>query len=79
MACGRLFEGVAKAEGTVIIPPEITNMLGRSPHEYFQAGMDLVNYNNNKGMEKNDKKMDAVDSKALEFWNGLYDNSTYWF
>lgn len=52
-------------------------MLGRSPHEFFQAGMDLVNHNNNKGMEKKEKMAPQGQSKALEFWVNWYDNVTY--
>lgn len=40
VACGRLFEGVMKGEGKAI-PAEVSNKLGRSPHEYFQAGMQM--------------------------------------
>lgn len=42
VACGRLFEGVVKADGVTAIPAEITNLLGKSPHEYFQAGMEMM-------------------------------------
>ena len=48
-----MFEGVAKSEGVSNIPSEITNMLGKSPHEYFLANMDLVNFNNKgQGQER---------------------------
>lgn len=56
MACGRLFEGVAKSEGFNSIPTEITNNLGKSPHEYFLARMDLVSRSNNQ-QEKGDRRM----------------------
>ena len=64
MACGRLFEGVTKAEGVTIIPPEITNLLGKSPHEYFQARMEMINFNNNKTQEKKEKKVVQLENKA---------------
>lgn len=51
-----------------MIPPEITNLLGKSPHEYFQAGMELVNHNNTKGPRANPvANQPAVPVKTLEF------------
>jgi hypothetical protein len=32
-----------KSEGATALPSEVTNLLGKSPHEYFQAGMEMVN------------------------------------
>ena len=62
MACGRLFEGVMKSEG-MTLPAEVTNLLGKSPHEYFQAGMEMVNYNTKKNASE---KKGAV-SNSIEF------------
>ena len=52
MACGRLFEGVAAEEGFKQLSPDIMNMLGKSPHEYFYAHMELIG----KTSEKTGKK-----------------------
>ncbi len=65
VACGRLFEGVAKSQGKTHIPPEITNLLGKSPHEWFQAGMQLLNYSQ-KGQEKSEIK-EKVNKQSIEF------------
>lgn len=66
MACGRLFEGVLKSEGATMIPAEVTNLLGKSPHEYFQAGMEMVNHNNKK--QSSDRKApNATPTNPLEF------------
>jgi hypothetical protein len=46
-----------------MIPAEITSLLGKSPHEYFQAGMEMVNYNNTKGASE--KKAANPAGKAL--------------
>ena len=62
MACGRLFEGVMKSEG-MTLTAEVTNLLGKSPHEYFQAGMEMVNYNTKKNASE---KKGAV-SNSIEF------------
>lgn len=66
MACGRLFEGTARSEGITSIPSEITDMLGKSPHEYFLAGMDLTNFTNTKGQDRKEPKQG--DKASIKFW-----------
>jgi len=51
-----------KSEG-MTLPAEVTNLLGKSPHEYFQAGMEMVNYNTKKNASE---KKGAV-SNSIEF------------
>lgn len=47
-------------------------MLGKSPHEYFQARMELANYHNKVQAQAQDKKLQkpipAVEKKSIEFW-----------
>ncbi len=57
-----------------MIPAEITNLLGKSPHEYFQARMEMINYSNNKGQEKKDKKLPLTATKMNQVENKAEEN-----
>lgn len=41
MACGRLFEYSEANQTKNTIPAEITGKLGRAPHLYYEAAMEL--------------------------------------
>jgi hypothetical protein len=51
-----------KSEG-MALPAEVTNLLGKSPHEYFQAGMEMVNHNT----KKNASEKKGAASNSIEF------------
>lgn len=37
------------------LPEQITNELGKSPHQYFTAGMEATSFINNGGKKKENK------------------------
>lgn len=37
-------EDLKNIDGSKALPEDIANMLGKSPHEYFQAGLELTNW-----------------------------------
>lgn len=41
VACGRLFECSGANQHSGMIPAQITSKLGKAPHLFYQAGMEL--------------------------------------
>ncbi len=58
-----------RSEGATALPAEVTNLLGKSPHEYFQAGMEMVNQGNKKNAseKKGNAPTPTPTPNALDF------------
>lgn len=58
-----------KSEGATALPSEVTNLLGKSPYEYFQAGMEMVNQGNKRNASEKKGSNPAPNPTPMS--NGL--------